>query len=106
MARYVKPGEVIDFLNEGEKLLEGDMVTLGAHGIGVAASTIEIHAVGSVYTTGVWEIPKTTEAVPLGAKLFYDAASGKVCTTDTGVHAGWAVQNAAVGDSTATVKIG
>lgn len=106
LVRRNRPGENIDFLNTGAVAIhEGDVVPLGAHGIGIAGSTIEPNAVGSVWVQGVFEFPKGTGAIELGADVFWNAAANNAATTGT-VRAGWAVQAAGVADATVLISIG
>lgn len=104
--RYERPGENINYHNTGEPLKEGDIVLLGAHGVGVAGHNIDKGQTGSVWVRGVWRMPKDGGAVALGAPLYFDATAGKVTTTKaTNTPVGWAVDAATAGDDTVLAKI-
>lgn len=107
-ARYNRPGESVNFLNEGaEALLEGDAVQLGAHGVGFVGESIPPNTVGNVWVKGVWEIDKAAEAIALGAELYYDLAAKRVTATQGGnPRVGWAATAAATGDERVLVHLG
>ena len=106
MAKYVQRGEALDFTNSTEnKINAGDVVVLGTR-IGVAGSDIAAGAVGAVHVIGVFEFPKATGAITLGAAVYWDDTNKKITTTSTSnTLAGFAVAAAASGDETALVKI-
>ena len=108
LVRRNRPGENIDYLNAGAAAIqEGDVVALGARGIGIAGATIDPGEVGSVWVEGVFIFPKAAGALSLGADVYWDAAAKNVTASDSGnVIAGWAVQVAGASDSSALVKIG
>lgn len=104
-AKRNRPGENIEYLNTGSAAIgEGEVVILGAHGIGVAGATIEPNAVGAVWVEGVFEFPKAAGAIALGAQAYWDNAAKTITESGT-VKAGWVVQGAAAADATVLVKI-
>lgn len=106
MAKYVQRGEALDFANSsGSKINAGDVVVLGTR-IGVAGGDIANGETGAVHVVGVFEFPKASGAITLGAAVYWDATNSKITTTSTSnTLAGFAVAAAASGDETVLVKI-
>lgn len=106
MAKYIQRGEALDFTNSSEnKINAGDVVVLGTR-IGVAGSDIGAGELGVVHVIGVFEFPKASGAITLGAAVYWDATNSKITTTSSSnTLAGFAVAAAASGDETVLVKI-
>lgn len=106
MATYIQRGAVLDFANTTDaKIDAGSIVSLTTR-CGVAAADIPAGIVGAVMVEGVFEIPKATGAITLGAACYYAAADGKVTTTSSGnIPCGYCVEAAASGDATVKVKL-
>ena len=114
-AKYLQEGKNIDHKNGGTDMIAaGEIVVIGSR-IGVAGGDIPAGETGAVVTEGVWELPKTaSEAISVGDKLYFDAATKKVTktaskTVDSATvpnpSAGWAVAAAAASDDTVLAKI-
>lgn len=105
-AKYIQRGEAIDFTNSSEaKINAGDVVVFGTK-IGVAGDDIAVGATGTLRMEGVFELPKATGAITVGAAVYWDATNKKITTTSSSnTLAGFAVAAAASRDETALVKI-
>ena len=106
MARFVQKGEAIDH-TPVSALAAGAVVVLGTVGVGVAQTAIAANTPGSLIVDGVIEHPKTAaQAVTLGQKIYWDAATGLLTTTvGSNVLVGYAVRAQGASDPTATVKL-
>lgn len=93
-AEYVKPGESLNYVNPTDDMIEpGAVIVLGSK-IGIAACRIEPGELGAVATVGAWMMAKGNEAVSMGDKLYYNAESDTVTTTESGaVYAGFAAED-------------
>jgi len=100
----VQEGDVL-VLTVTDAVSSGDVVIAGGL-IGVAKSDIAAGESGPVDMTGVWNLPKASEALTQGDPVYWDATSGNITTTDSGnTPAGHAVAAAAAGDATCRVKL-
>lgn len=106
MAKFIQNGEALDFTNaSGSKINAGDVVVFGSR-VGIAAADIANGATGAVHVVGVFEFPKATGAITLGAAVYWDATNKKITTTSTSnTLAGFAVAAAESADETVKVKI-
>lgn len=104
MASYVQPGDAIEH-TPGSAVAAGDVVVIGTI-VGVAPKPIAANALGSVDISGVFAMPKGSEAISAGAAVNYYAASGIVTAAATGVACGKAVAAAATGAATVNVLLG
>lgn len=106
MAEYLQRGETLDYTNAGSAKIEaGDVIVLGTK-IGVAGCDIAVGAVGSVHVEGVYKFAKATDAITIGAAVYWDATNENITTTSTGnTLAGYAAAAAASADTTVLVKI-
>lgn len=107
---YIQKGDVLDYANSGNDAIEaGDVVVIvsGASGrVGIAAGNIAAGKTGAVAVSGVYEFPKATGAITLGASAYWDATNKKVTTTSTNnTLIGWAVAAAASADASAKIKL-
>ncbi len=105
MARYIRKGSVVNFLNNTESIiLYGDIVKLSER-IGVATSNINVGEIGSVSVEGVYEIPaENAETFTIGDKIYLNE-SGKATKTSGDIVAGWAIEDKLSSTDTAIVKI-
>ena len=105
-AAFWQRGEAIDYKNAGSDTIEaGTVIVLGAR-IGVAGMSIDPAETGSVHVSGVFEFEKGSEAIALGAEVYYNETSGQITTTSSSAtKAGFAVEAAAAGDAKVLVKI-
>lgn len=107
MATYIQKGDVIDYVNSGAaKIAAGDIVTIGNR-IGIAGTDIAVGATGTLALEGVFEIPKATGAVTVGAVLYLDA-NGKATATkgDLTTVIGIAIAAAESADTVVRAKLG
>lgn len=106
-ATYIQQGLSLDYKNSGSAKIEaGDIVVFGSK-LTVAATEIAVGAVGTLETTGVFEMPKkASEAITAGAKVYFSADDGITTTSTSNTEAGFAVAAAAAEDATVRVKIG
>ena len=111
-AKYWQRGETIDY-TPTDDLANGDVVDLATR-IGVAGNDIAAGETGAVNVEGVFEMPKATGAVTLGAAVYWDAEAKNITTvasTGSGetkkdnIPAGYAVADAASADATVLVKL-
>lgn len=94
MANFIQKGEVIDFTNTTDNVINyGDVIPIGKH-VGVAAESISAGAVGSVRLSGVFEMTVASGVtIAVGDDLYYDVAN-KVATniaTETKAVIGYAI---------------
>ena len=83
----------------------GDLVIIGAL-IGVASGSAASGENFDLVTAGVFELPKATGAITLGAGVYWDAVAKKVTTTSSGnTLCGYAVKAAGSPDATAKIKL-
>lgn len=84
----------------------GDMVKAGVL-VGVALGDAESGADVRVQLKGVFELPKATGAISLGAAVYHVAADNNLSTTASGnTLTGHAVKAALSGDATVLVRLG
>lgn len=107
IANYVQKGKAIDYKNSGSAdIAYGDVISLTTR-IAVATSNIAVGDTGAVEVEGVFDMPKATEEIALGAAVYWSVANKKITATSTGnVPAGWAIAAAASADTRVLVKIG
>jgi len=108
MKNYIQAGDRINYTPSGSSLSSGDPVMIGDL-IAVAVTDIADGQTGACATAGVYELPKTTGtgyAISQGAKVYWDAAAGKVTYTDnTGANKYVGIAWADAGDSATTVQV-
>ena len=103
-AKYWQKGEVLDY-KASTSVKNGDVVSLGTR-IGVAGEDIPQGETGHLHVVGVFEMPKATGAVTMGAALYYNATDGNITTTSTSnVPVGYAAAPADSADETVLVKL-
>ncbi|MBF0108756.1 MAG: DUF2190 family protein [Magnetococcales bacterium] len=104
MRNWIQPGDTITVVapaavNGGDGLMVGAL-------FGVAVSTAVIGTNVEMATTGVVDLPKASGAITQGAKLYWDNTAKNVTTTvGTNTLIGCAIVVAAVGDTTARVRL-
>ena len=103
-AKYWQRGETIDY-TATKAVSNGDVVDLATR-IGVAGNDIAANETGAVHVVGVFEIPKATGEITLGATVYWDKIAKSITTTSgSNTPAGWAVAAAKNGDATVLVKL-
>ena len=101
---YIQPGDVIE-ITAGATITSGQMVKVGAI-VGVALGSAASGETVRVKLTGVFELPKATGAITLGAAVYHVAADNNLSTTSSGnTFVGHAVAAAASGDATVQVRL-
>lgn len=103
MKNFVQPGEAIT-VPAPATVASGEGVLVGAL-FGVASGDAASGAPVVLQTVGVFTLPKkATDAITVGAALYWDAAGGEVTVTATdNVFVGHAV--AAAGNPSASVRV-
>lgn len=104
---YVEDGNTMDWTNNtGADVASGDPVPVGAL-LGVAHGDIADGEDGVLHMTGVIALAKDeAEAWSAGDKLYFDADTGFVGTSESDVLAGTAWADAEAGDTDAPVRLG
>ena len=104
IAKYWQKGETLDYTAAAD-VNNGDIVDLATR-IGVAGNNIPAGSTGAVHVEGVFIMPKGTDAITLGAAVYWDAAEEQITTTEQGhTPAGYAVAPADAGAATVLVKL-
>ena len=120
-AKFWQKGEAIDYVNSGESKIEANTIILFGSRLAVAGCDIAVGEKGSLYTEGVFELPKdygdSGKALTAGQEVQWDdtnsvikaavaqvVAEGAVTTEASAVH-GFAVAAALTTDKTVLVKI-
>lgn len=101
---FICEGTVIPYIVAGAPVVSGDLVLVGAL-VGVTLNSGAIGATVQVRVTGVFQVPKATGAITVGAKLYYDSTAKNLTTTvGSNTLAGYAYAPALSGDATVQVK--
>lgn len=104
-ARFLHDGKAIDYIPEsdvaaGTVVIEGDL-------IGITKLDIQANGLGALHVVGVYAVAKGSDAITLGAKVYWASATNQATTTATGnTLLGLAVADAAAGDSVVLVRLG
>lgn len=77
---YIESGEVLDWTATAATT-SGQVVVIGAM-VGVAMGDAAIGEVVAVRLKGVYEVPKATGAITLGAKVYWNGTSATATATD------------------------
>lgn len=107
MKVFVKEGKSVDYVNSGSAISSGDVVALGAAGVGVAIADIANGATGAVQVEGVFSLAKNTgETWAIGDRLYWDSgASEFTVTAGSNTLAGYAVEAAGSAATTGKIKL-
>jgi predicted RecA/RadA family phage recombinase len=104
MKNYVQSGDLITVAAPAA-VASGDIVRAGSL-IGIAAGAAASGADVVLSLTGVFDLPKASGAITLGAVVYHDAATGNVTTTASGnVKLGVAIAAAGSGAATARIRL-
>lgn len=91
---YIESGEVLD-LTATAATTSGQVVVIGAM-VGVAMGDAAIGEVVAVRLKGVYEVPKATGAITLGAKVYWNGTGATATATDnTFMGYAWTAQASA-----------
>jgi predicted RecA/RadA family phage recombinase len=107
MENYVSEGKVIKF-TAASNYTTGQGLELGDRA-GVVANTVASGSEGELLVDGIVTLAKTSVAMSVGEKLFWDTADANVQkTSDTGTNKaiGWAAETKASGVTSIKVKLG
>lgn len=103
---FIESGERLDYtVGSGETITSGDVIIKGEI-IGIALNDGVEGDVVTLLLEGVFELPKATGAITLGAKVYWVAADSNLSTSASGntlVGVAWAA--ALSGDTTVNVRL-
>lgn len=104
---YIQKGEKIDYLNPGPLPIAYDNVVNFGTRIGIAGENIAVGATGTVYVTGVFELPAINNvAFAVGATLYWDPVAGILTSVAlNNVPAGWATEPKLLAGTSARVRL-
>ena len=107
MNNYVQPGNALQVTMPAAKT-KGDAVLVGTKLFGVAVDTYSSGQEGVIWTSGVFDIAKTTgQAYAAGAAVWWNDTTARLTSgTGANVEAGVVVVAAGSSDLTARVRIG
>ena len=91
-ARYIQKGESIDYRPETDVRAKTIVPFPGF--VGITRLDIRAGELGALAVTGVFESPKTAEAIDVGEAVYYDAENGVATKEKTAIYLGVAVYNA------------
>lgn len=105
MKNYVQPGNTLT-IPAPDDIVSGQIVAVGGL-IGVAAGDAESGADLDLVTEGVFTLPKvSTDAVTIGATLYFDSSAGVVTLDDdSGANARIGLAVTAAGNPSAEVNV-
>lgn len=96
MAQLISSGKSIDY-TPTSSVTAGDVVVVGDI-VGVAARDIAANELGSLAVYGLYAFPKASATTfAAGAKVYWNAGTGKATTTNTDKFCGHAVAAAGSG---------
>ena len=113
MKNYIQRGEVLDFtIPSATTITAGQIVTVGAIA-GVAVTGGDTGDVIAVQLQGVFKLPKASEAINVGAKVYVNAAGEITTAADDGdtptpaahVAVGYAFETVASNATAVAVKL-
>lgn len=103
MKNYIQKGDSIEFVAVAT-INSGAIVEVGALA-GVSAGSYGTGDTAVVSLCGVYEVPKVTGSVTLGAKLYSNASGSATTTVGTNVFLGYAFSAQVSGDATVRVRL-
>lgn len=104
MATYISKGDIIDY-TPSSAVAAGAVVVSGGI-VGVATQAIAANATGTLAVSGVFEFPKASGALTLGATVYWDATNSNMTATATNnTLAGKVVEAAASAATAVKVKL-
>ena len=105
MRNFIQSGNVITLTAPTGGVASGEGFLVGSL-FGVAAYSAAEGAEVEASLVGVYELPKASGAITVGAKAYFDTTAKNVTTTATGNKLiGAAVGAAATGDATVRVRL-
>lgn len=104
MAQFISSGKSLDYTPTAD-VAAGDVVVIGDI-VAVAPRDIPANALGSVQTYGVFEFEKASSTTfAAGAKVYFNAGTGRATSTNTDKFCGHAVAAAASGSTAVQVLL-
>ena len=106
-SQFIQDGELLDYTAGGSAVAAAQIIA-GTDRAFVAPRAIAANSLGSIATSGVFQLPKATgTAWTLGQKLYYDSSEDEV-VTDSGANKviGYAAAGAASGAAEGLVLLG
>ena len=104
-ARFIHDGKSIDFLSATD-VPAGSVIVQGSL-VGVTKLDIQADRLGALAVVGVFDVVKGNTAIPLGSRVYWDAAIKQAVLTATGnAPLGIAVSEAITDDPTVRVRLG
>lgn len=105
MINCIQKGDIIIVTTPGGGYTSGQLVTVGEL-VGIAQNTTLVGETAAINMSGVFEVPKATGAITIGAILYHDTVAGNVTTTAGSLKvAGYAFAAQASGDATVQVRL-
>ncbi len=106
-AEYIQEGKNLDYINPTNEIITAGTVVIAGEIAAVAAGNIAQGEVGAIATAGVWQMPKSPDAITMGAKVYYDKENDKVSlSSENSVFIGVAAADAAAADNFVNVRLG
>jgi len=100
MAQQYAPGGALRYTNgTGSTIASGSIIALPGGKLAIALADIPDGESGTIAVHGAYKLPKlSTDAVTLGAKLYWDSTNQRLTLTASGnTEAGFAYEAAAAG---------
>ena len=105
-AEYQQKGETLNYTNPTEDFIEAGTLVVYGDICGIAATDLAPGQLGTIATTGVWRMPKNTEAITGGAKVYYDEGENVVtATASSNTFVGIAIEDADASATTVAVRL-
>ncbi len=105
MKNFVQPGKTLDFI-PASAVLSGQPVLLGATLFGVANLSTLAGIPNEADVEGVFDLPKTAGlAIAAFTKVYFNAGTGLMTSTNSDTPVGHAMLAALAGDSTVRVRL-
>jgi predicted RecA/RadA family phage recombinase len=105
MKNFVQKGNVVTVAAPSGGVVSGEMVLIGSL-FGVAATTQAEGSPVELALTGVFDLPKVTGAISVGAPIYFDVSADKVDDThDTGTNLRVGIAVEAALEAAATVRV-
>lgn len=100
IATYLQNGLAIDYVPATD-IEAGDVIVLGTH-IGIAKLDIPANTLGTLATTGVFEVPKDSGAISAGISVYWDPEDQCVTATSSATTVPFGV---AIADASASATV-
>lgn len=104
-AEFRQKGEMLNYINPTDDFVEAGTLVIFGDICGITATDIAPGQLGTIATTGVWQMPKDTAEITGGAKVYYDEANDVVNTTESDIFVGIAIEDADATASTVAVRL-